>query len=169
MTGPRRLSYWIVPCAEHSNRYFDVISRLAKINLSPAFAPHVSLASIEGEQPDMDPCLKILSGLTVKPIEIDMTESFTMSMFVRLERHPALLQARDFMMAQPGAVSSRSFDPHMSLCYGAPPAGAADWPEIKALLDHPIRFDRVHVVAIPPKVETDDDVRGWNELLSYPF
>lgn len=133
------------------------------------FAPHVSLAAIEGEQPDLQPCLDILAGLVVKPAELGMTDAFTMSLFVRLERHPALLQARAFMTAQPGNASSRDFDPHLSLCYGAPPEGVMEWTDVRALLDHPIRFNRLSAVGIPPVVETHDDVQGWNALQTYPF
>ncbi|MEO1554593.1 MAG: hypothetical protein AAFR82_11745 [Pseudomonadota bacterium] len=169
MTPTRRLSYWIVPCAEDSARYFEVIKRLALNNNSRMFAPHVSLASIEGEQPDLKPCLDSLAGLVVNPVEIDMTDAFNMSLFVRLERHPALLKARAFLKAQPGANSSRAFDPHLSLYYGMAPAGAADWDMVRALLDHPVRFVSLHAVAIPPRVETQDDVKDWNALQTYPF
>ncbi|MEL7111199.1 MAG: hypothetical protein AAGL99_18235 [Pseudomonadota bacterium] len=169
MSVPRRVSYWIVPRAEDAARYFQVINRLARANNAPVFAPHLSLASIEGEQPDLSPCLEILEGLELQPLEISMTDVFTMSLFVRVERHPALLAARDFMQSQPGAISSRAFDPHLSLCYGPPPKGAEAWQDIRALLNQPIRFHSLHAVAIPPQVETQDDVRSWNDLESYPI
>ena len=169
MSPSPRLSYWVVPCAEDTARYFDVIARLAKARNAPVFAPHVSLASIEGEQPDLSPCLELLCGLEVQPLEIGMTDAFTMSLFVRVERHPALLKACDFMLNQPGGKTSRDFDPHLSLCYGAPPEGAADWDAVRALLDQPVRFNALHAAQIPPIVETDEDVRSWNALQTFSF
>ncbi len=169
MSSTRRLSYWVVPCADDTARFFDVVSRLARVRNAPVFSPHMSLISIEGEQPDLSSCLDLLRGLEVQPVEIGMTDAFTMSLFVRMEPHPALLEAREFLLNQPRAKSSRDFDPHLSLCYGAPPEGAADWDQVRALLDQPVRFDALRSVVIPPIVETDEDVRRWREVQTFPF
>ncbi|MEO1189955.1 MAG: hypothetical protein AAFW60_12875 [Pseudomonadota bacterium] len=169
MSRPARIYYWLVPCAEDATRYSKVISRLAATQGAPLFTPHASLAAIEGVQPDLAPCLELLAGLEVEPLEIDMTDAFTMSLFVRIERHPALLQARQYMQEQPGAISSRDFDPHLSLCYGVPPQDAENWEAVRALLDQPIRFNRLNTVAIPPRVETYDDVRAWKALETHAF
>ncbi|MEL7540128.1 MAG: hypothetical protein AAGJ51_04430 [Pseudomonadota bacterium] len=169
MSGAHRIYYWLVPCAKDAARFSDVVAHLADTQNAPVFTPHMSLAAIDGDQPDLQPCIDILSGLVVAPVEIDMTDAFTMSLFVRIERHPALLRARAYMEAQPGIISSRAFDPHLSLCYGPPPAGAADWDAVKALSEQPIRFDRLKTVDIPPRVETYDDIRAWKALQSIPF
>ena len=166
---PRRVFYWLVPCAEDSARYAEVVAHLSKSQNAPVFTPHMSLAAIEGAQPDLQPCLDLLAGLSVEPIEIDTSSAFTMSLFVRVERADALLKARHYMQGQPGMTASRPFDPHLSLCYGPPPKGAEDWNMVRALLQHPIRFDRLNTIDIPSRVESYDDVRAWKPLQSYVF
>lgn len=150
-------------------RYDALITRLAKAQDAPTFTPHMSLASIEGRLPDLRPCFDLLSGLELKPVEIDASDAFTMSLFLRVERHPKLLEARKWMEAQPGMKASRTFDPHLSLCYGEPPADAANLDIVRSLMDAPIRFDQLRTVAIPERVETYDDVRAWKTLETYVF
>lgn len=169
MKLPRRVYYWLVPCAEDSDRYAEVVARLSKLQNAPVFTPHMSLAAIEGAQPDLQPCLDLLAGLIVEPVEIDTSSAFTMSLFVRVERADALLKAREYMQGHPGMTASRPFDPHISLYYGPPPDGAEHWDIVKALLRHPIRFDRLNTVDIPPRVESYDDIRAWKPLQSYAF
>ncbi|MEM7328819.1 MAG: hypothetical protein AAF437_08785 [Pseudomonadota bacterium] len=164
MNPPARVSYWLLPCDQDAERFQAAIDALADAQNAPAFGPHMSLASIAGQQPDLQSCLDRLRGLKLEPLEIDATDVFTMSLFVRVKPNPALLQARTWMEAQAGFQSQRAFDPHLSLCYGPPPAGAQEWRTVRATLKGPILFDRLAAVDIPPRVETYDHIRAWKIL-----
>lgn len=169
MTSQKRTYYWLVPSAEDKSRFNPIIEKLADVQNAPVFEPHLSLAAIEGVQPDLQPCLDLVRDLSLMPLEIGVTDTFTMSLFVRVERSQRLLNARRYMEQQPGFKASRSFDPHLSLCYGARPPHAENMPEVQNLLASPIRFDTLCTVAIPAKVETYDDVRSWRVLERHPL
>jgi len=60
--------------------------------------------------------------------------------------------------------SSRSFEPHISLCYGAPQVDDALHVEIADLLSRPVHFDRVWAVEIRLPVVSHDEVQRWKPL-----
>ena len=169
MSEDRVTYFWCVPAAEDAARFQGVIDALADRQDAPCYMPHLSLASLSGPLPDLSPVLQTLHGLTLQPQEIAQTEAFTMSLFLRVERHLSLIQARETFEHLPGIRSSREFDPHLSLCYGTPPPGAEKQEAVQALLQSPIKFDRLVLVDIPAKVSTYDDIRAWKVVRSIPF
>ena len=169
MSGESVTYYWCVPGPAEEARFQAVIDELASAQGAPCFIPHMSLASVKGAAPDLGPILNDLQGLKLKPLAIDETETFTMSLFLRVEPNAALLQARKAFEAVSGFQSSRSFDPHLSLCYGPPPPGAANLASVQALLQKPVTFDRLVTVDIPARGSTYDDIRAWNVLGTIPF
>lgn len=169
MSADRVTYYWCVPSTEDAARIQAVIEGLADVQGAPHFMPHMSLASVHGLAPDLSPTLSELRGLQVQPLEIAETGAFTMSLFLRVEKHPALIRARQAFESLPGFRSSRAFDPHLSLCYGSPPAGAAQSDKVQELLSKPLCFDRLVTVDIPASVSTYDDIRAWKVLESIPF
>lgn len=169
MTIDRVTYFWCVPASEDAARLQAVIDVLAETQNAPRFLPHLSLASMNGPLPDLSEILRDLKGLQLQPEEIGETDTFTMSLFLRVERHPALLKARSVFETMPGFRSSRSFDPHLSLCYGPPPHGAVHSVRVRDLLKTPILFDRLVTVDIPASVTTYDDIRAWKVLETIPF
>lgn len=169
MNDERVTYYWCVPAPEDEARFQSVIDELALAQGAPSFMPHMSLASVKGRGPDLTPILDDLRGLQLQPLEVDETDAFTMSLFLRVEPGQALIKARKAFETIPGFQSSRSFDPHLSLCYGPPPQRAANFASVQALLDEPVTFDRLAIVDIPARVSTYDDIRAWKVLDTIPF
>lgn len=167
MTQRAETLYWLVPCAADATRFQSVIDAIAADQNAPSFSPHLTLGAVRGDPPRIDRVLDALAGLTLEPKEIDQTDQFTMSLFIRFRTSPALMAGRQALESVPGFRLGRTFDPHLSLCYGSPVDRVSMDNEIAALLDHPVRFDRLVAMHIPLPVETHDDVRKWREVASH--
>ena len=113
-------AYWLVPSDQDATRFQAVVDALADQQGAPRFRAHLSFGSVVGEEPELSGVLEQLSGLTLNPIEIAQTLSFTMSLFVRFAPTEELLAARTLLASSPGFQASRDFDPHISLAYGTP-------------------------------------------------
>lgn len=161
--------FWCVPDADDAARFQSVIDDLASRQKAPWFQPHLTLGAVRGAEPDIHPVLDAMSEFELSPIEIGETSTFTMSLFVRFAASDALLAGRNAMEGLPGFRPGRDFDPHMSLCYGDPVDRAEFDADIAALLERPVKFDRLVAMRIPIPVETYDDIRAWEELGSYPI
>ena len=163
------VSYWCLPCEADAARYAAIIDALALAQGAAAFAPHLTLATFSSPGDDFTDILAALQGLVLEPLEIDGTEVFTTSLFVRFRASDALLAARRLMEALPGFRPGRAFDPHISLCYGPPPDLTPLRPALQALLARPVRFDRLTAMNITLPVETHADVAAWRMEASCPF
>lgn len=157
------IAYWLVPAPEHTAQFHSVVDKLADQQGAPRFHPHLSFGSIAGKEPDLTEVVRLLRGLELRASEVAHSPSFTMSLFVRFEPTEQLLRARSALESCPGFRSSRDFDPHISLCYGAPIDRAALQDEIRALLDHTVRFDRLVATEITLPVESHADVELWRQ------
>ena len=157
------IAYWLVPTAEHKARFQCVVDALADQQGAPRFDPHLSFGSFTDTEPDLDGVLQLLSGLELSPTEIAQSPSFTMSLFLRFKPTEQILRARAALETRPGFRTSRDFDPHISLCYGAPENRDALQDEIQALLDQPVQFDRLIATNITLPVETHADVELWTQ------
>ena len=161
------LGYCCVPCEEDAGRYASVIAAIAKAQGAPVFLPHLTLGTLEEAPSGLAGVIEALRGLVLRPTEIDGTDVFTKSFFVRFEATDALLSARERLEQLPEFHPGRAFDPHMSLCYGPPPAAFRVDPEVLALLDRPVRFDRLVALKTTLPVETYADVAGWTVTGQY--
>ena len=169
MTRERRQLIWLGPSAADAARFQAIIDDLAQKQDAPRFSPHMTLASFEAQVPDIEPALEILKGLQLNPAGIGQSEVFTQSLFLRVEANEALLQARAYFKSCPGFRAGRVFDPHLSLCYGTPPVGAAEMPSVNALLDTPVHFDCLKIVEIKMPVDSYDAIRAWEDRELYSF
>ena len=169
MNAVEETIFWLVPDPEHALRFQAVVDALAAAQGAPSFRPHITLGAVRGAQADIAGVLEGLPPLTLSPVEVDATERFTMSLFVRFERTDALMSARTAMEELPGFRAGRAFDPHISLCYGASPNRVKMAADIRALLRAPVRFDRMIAMRIPLPVDSYDDIRKWNEVGSFEF
>ena len=161
------ISYWVVPCAEDGAAFQSVIEALARAQNGAVFQPHISLGSLMARDPDIGDVTTCLKGLTLTPSELGRSDVFTQSLFVNFEPDDKLQRARACPESRATFRSSRAFEPHISLCYGAPVNEAAFAPSIEALLKKPVRFDCVQVVEIGLPVETYDQVRAWSPLATH--
>lgn len=163
------VSLWLIPTEPDAARFQTVIDGLAAQQGAPRFAPHISLGSFVGETPHLDPLLSLLSGLVSLPKGVDRSAVFTTSLFVRFELTDQLKAARQWLEALSVFRKGRSFDPHISLCYGAPIAEDKVAAEIGELCAQPVRFDRLRLMRISVPVETHDDVARWSQLDELKF
>jgi hypothetical protein len=161
------IAYWLVPADQDAARFQAVVDALADQQGAPRFRAHLSFGSVVGEEPELGVVLKQLRGLTLNPVEIAQSPSFTMSLFVRFAPTEQLLTARTLMASSPGFQSSRDFDPHISLAYGTPKDLDALQPEVDALLKSPVRFDRLIATSIWLPVETYADIARWKQRSEY--
>ena len=158
------VGYWCLPCAQDATRFREIITTLAKAQDAPVFEPHMSLGTLANAATDLIGVRRALTDLVLMPAAIDGTDAFTKSLFVRLAPSPGLSRARSLLETDPAFLARRAFDPHISLCYGTPPAGAADMHSVCSLLSVPVRFDRLAAVEISLPVETYDDVRAFTTV-----
>lgn len=160
-------SVWLIPCPEDAARYQRVIDTLAARLSAPSFLPHVSLGSLQSEIETDQALIARLKGLSLEPIELATSPRFTMSLFVRLQATPQLQRARDWLEGQSGFVSSRPFEPHISLCYGPPPDHEDLNVEMTALASRRIRFERLAMMRIALPVQAPVDIAGWRQQALY--
>lgn len=162
-------SFWLVPCEADAARFQRVIDALAGRQSAPQFLPHVSLGSVQGHVKEAGELITLLRGLKLDPVEIDASDSFTMSLILRLKLTSQLQKARDWLEAQPGFTSSRRFDPHISLCYGWPPEREDLASQVDALIQKSVRFNRLVLMQIMTPVKSHEDVAFWKPLATHSF
>ena len=167
MSDEHVVSLWLKPCLSDRERIQPVIDQLAEAQGAPRFPPHMSLGSVTDASVDFAPLLTVLTGLSLTPIELDATPVFTKSLFVRFEISDQLAAARSCLEAVPGFRSRRTFDPHISLCYGKPVATKHLSSEIDRLLSAPVAFDRLQLMRVKLPVETHADVAAWTPIESF--
>lgn len=167
MTRTTIVAYWALPKVQDGLAYQQVIDALAEAQGGARFTPHVSLGSLEAFDADIDDIVSALRGLTVKPTYLGRSSVFTQSLYVDLEQSAQLEQARASLAGRKGFRSTRTFAPHISLCYGQPVNEDALKPQIEALLLKPIRIDRVQAVEISLPVETHADVSAWSPIETF--
>jgi len=164
MRRDRAVSYWLLPCKPDAARYKQTIERLTSETGGQEFKPHITLGTLHAAEPDLTSTLTTLKAMTLRPTEIGATAVFTTSLFVRFSPTRDLLNARAEFERLPGFRQGRMFDPHISLHYGPPPKGSMRWPEVRALLDRPVLFDRLVAVAIELPITRAEHLETWVEL-----
>ena len=157
----RIVSIWCLPCPEDARRYEDVVSNLTKASSTPVFQPHLTLGSLT-HHADLTGLFK--EEFCLEPLELDGNSVFTTSLFVRFKVSEALRRARQTVEQNVAFRSSRGFDPHISLHYGPPPIAARDSEQVLALLNHPVRFDRVAAIEMEVPIEDPSALQTWRTL-----
>lgn len=156
-------SVWLVPAEEDAQRCSDIICKLAGELKAPVFPPHLTIGSSE-QHVDLEQLGSEIDPICAAPIKIETEAEFTRSLVIQFEATPPLLALRKRMEQIPGFRPGRSFDPHISLCYGPPPPGAIDRLDIAALVAGHVKFDRLVITEITLPVTSFDDVRLWREV-----
>lgn len=161
------VAYWALPHAQDGLAYQYVIDALAEAQGGVRFTPHISLGSLETFDADVDEVVSALRGLMVRPTQLGRSSVFTKSFYVDFAQNDQLELARASLAGRNGFRSTRSFAPHISLCYGPPVNEDALKPMIEALLTKPVRIDRVRAVEISLPVETHADVSTWSPIATF--
>lgn len=169
MTVSRVFSCWLIPCTEDGSAYSRIISHFAQTQGRAEFAPHLSLGSLTELDETIDGTLSSLAGLTLQPTRIGRSDLFTQSLFVELEPNAALREARAYLEARPSFHSSRTFAPHISLCYGPTENERDVEAEMHDLLQRSVTFDRLQIVEVSLPVTTQQQVAAWTPLRTYRY
>ena len=157
-------SVWLIPRAEDTARLKRTMDDIADKQKGPQFQPHSSIGSLTSSRPNLSDVFGTISELDLVPIEIDRTDSFTMSLFIRFEMSKALSELRQTLEGADSFKARRVFDPHLSLCYGPPPEAYASIAKPAELLDQPIRFDQIWMMDIEVPVVSHAQVRKWRKV-----
>ncbi|MEL6861058.1 MAG: hypothetical protein AAGL11_04410 [Pseudomonadota bacterium] len=166
MSPQKVTSIWLVPNSEDGARIKHISDQLADAQKGARFQPHITLGSLTTSEPDLNAMFGAAPAVELKPIEIDRTDTFTMALFIRLEISPQLAELRAALESAKGFRASRTFDPHVSLCYGSPPEHLGLSVHFSELLDHPVRFNQIWAMEINVPVETHANVRTWRKIAS---
>ena len=160
----RIVSIWCLRNPEDARRYEDVISSLTKASSTQAFQPHLTLGSLS-QRSDLSGLIK--TGFSLAPLELDGNAVFTTSLFVRFKASEPLIRARQTLEQNLSFRPGRVFDPHISLHYGPPPCEATKSKQVSALLDHPVRFDRLAAIEMEVPIEDPSALLTWRTLDTY--
>ena len=156
-------SVWALPTGTAETSYQSVIDNLARRVNAPTFRPHVTLGSVD-HQIDLEGFADGMGPTIEVPLSLQFGSTFTRSLIVQLKMTDWFRTMRERLEVRSGFASSRVFDPHISLCYGAPPSGAATLPVVRDLIDEPVELSRLALMEITLPVETYEDVCNWREV-----
>ncbi len=140
-------------------RFQRVISDLAREQGGAVFPPHMTLGSFH-EAPDLRALAAGIPAFTLQPTDLARSDAFTLSLFVRLGVTTPVTDVRARIEAHDGFRPGRTFEPHISLCYGAPPTGCEDRDDIAELLSEPVRFDRLTLVELTLPITGNAEIEG---------
>ena len=167
MTRERAVTYWLLPRSEDAARYKAVIQNLAGASGGRVFEPHLTLGTLHERASNLSSVISNLKALTLSPLEIDGTDVFTTSLFLRFKPSDAVLAARSAFETLDGFRSGRTFDPHISLHYGAPPRDARARSDVQQLLKAQVTFDRLVAVSVELPITRLEDLDAWRVLDSF--
>jgi 2'-5' RNA ligase len=161
-------SLWLMPEGARREKLTSLIARLAaRLGTSP-FVPHVTLLpGVCGPEAGILEGARALASdlapLDLEPAGVDGLEEHFRCLFLRITGSGDLVGAHARAARQFGRAPDPTFDPHLTLVYGALPASrkAALASEIGAALPPGFRARRLHVW------RTQGVVAEWRELESF--
>jgi len=161
------IAYWSMPAGAASEFFEKTIHELASRFDAPPFEPHLTLfVAPEGSQAPRDVLGEVASSdLVLVAHEIDWSEKFTETLFVRFERNQALLDLVEALRKSSGGFGQYQIDPHLSLIYKKLPAKTkrALAGEIQLSFSE-VRFKGIRAMRCKSPTETAEDVREWKLL-----
>lgn len=157
----RVYSVWCLPQATDETRFDLAIEELAARSGGPVFQPHLTLGTFSAPAS--------LTGLSdqafsLEPQALDGTPIFTTSLFVRFGQTDVLSRARAALESRKAFRPGRDFDPHMSLHYGPPPAGARQVEVLQDLLRQSVLFDRLALIEMKVPIEDHSAIATWRTI-----
>lgn len=171
MTSLPKVAFWLMPEQDERKRLETVIADLARACSTPRFAPHVTLYSCRrsADQAELALLARLAAAtppLTLTPKTTEVGQPLAQALFWSIPSQPrltALFQALHAGVAQP---SDYRLQPHLSLLYSDLPSDRRR--ELGRTLCPPavLHCNELRAVAIPARLATMDDFRGWQTLLS---
>ena len=152
---PSHYSLWLMPTGEVRERLAGTILNLSRQYATPAFEPHVTLASgITGPAGEvaskMRRLAKSVAPFTVRLTKVDGLEEYFRCLFVRVAPTHPIMSANERAREAFHLERQAGFMPHLSLLYGRLPADMKE--RIIALLGPQSRLDfkvsRLHLYLI---------------------
>lgn len=166
-----RIAFWLVPRAHDRAMLQSIIVSLAKRYAAPVFVPHVTVYSCKRTQEQRE--LLVMAGLArrCRPFEMQCLglsgkDRLTQVLFVSLQKDASTVALSRSLHADVPQPSNYKFEPHLSLLYQN--ISADDRDPLVRDIQIPLRkiiFDELWAVAIPDRLETLDDLGGWQNLL----
>lgn len=166
MTTPREaLAVWLVPAAREREFFAGIIRDLATRFDAPVFAPHLTLHGGEMEPHRARAVLAKINAAESYELqvhEIGWCENYTKTLFVRFGLSAELRELRALVGEALSLDGTTQLDPHLSLLYKEMPLPAKEElaQTIKISFER-ITFDRMQLVAHPPRITRREDVEAW--------
>jgi 2'-5' RNA ligase len=148
-----KICHWLVPGGESRRLLQETIDQLGREYDGPSFVPHVTLFAHDGEQYDAGKLQAVLRGrasITLQPVRITGTESFTKCVFVEFAESATLEELAAAVRLD--VESDYEFHAHLSLIYAA--------------LDSETRQDVARALLLPPPIVCDEI---WTVLTETPI
>lgn len=116
-------SLWLMPTGAVAKKFSQLISQLAEQYSSLNFPPHVTLVgSIEASEEEMinktQEVAKLIHPYTIKLMNVDYTDYYYRSLFVRVEPTVDVLEAYQKVREIYPSPQETGYMPHFSLLYG---------------------------------------------------
>jgi 2'-5' RNA ligase len=163
-------SLWLMPTGAVDKKFSQLISQLAEQNSSPNFPPHVTLVgSIESYEEETiiktQEVAKLIHPYTIKLMNVDYTDYYYRSLFVRVEPTGDVLEAYQKVKEIFPSPQEIGYMPHFSLLYGN------FSPEIKEQIKKKIgdRFTDEFEVNSLHLYLTHGDVSKWHKIRDFPL
>ncbi len=115
-------SLWLMPDGETHDQLVSLIAELARRRGTPTFAPHLTLlGGLSAAESDVIALSAQLAesapALRLECLELQHSEAYYKSVFVRLSPSPELLRLRTKALEGVG-LAAGPYEPHLSLVYG---------------------------------------------------
>ncbi len=165
---PENIAFWLMPAAREQRFFATLIRNLALRFDAPIFEPHLTLhdgklqASVAADALQKIPTQRSYQ-LQIK--EIDFSEAFTRTLFVRFSPSDSLIELRDAIGETLRLPAADNFDPHLSLIYkDLPLSEKEDLARATKIPWRVVSFDALAVIAHPPEINSRADVQAWRIL-----
>ena len=160
-------AYWSMPAGEAREFFDGLIRELAMRFDAPPFQPHLTLfVAPEGSRAPRKVLREVPSpDLVLVAGEIDWSEKFTETLFVRFDRDQILLDLIEAIRKSSGGSGRYEIALHLSLIYKKLPAKTK-----RALVEEiqlpfsEVGFQEIRAVRCKNPTKTADDVRDWKVL-----
>jgi 2'-5' RNA ligase len=161
-----RISYWLLPEPTVRASLQHVIDELAAAYAGPAFVPHMTVAVSAQAAPDavrqrLTQGAATIAPLLLSPVELQFSPAFTQSCFVHFKREAELMQLAHGFHRREASTATYSFNPHMSLFYGALSAAQRQRILQRVALPQVIQFSELWAIRILNKTASAQDVHDW--------
>lgn len=167
-------SVWIMPDEPLREQLHSIIGKLAAEFDAVDFEPHVTIYSGPSDDEAIQGLAAKVAGMfvcpTLTPAGLDGTDSYTKSLFIRLEDSGETGRMFDALREGSARSSEYSLDPHLSLLYKT--LSETKRAEICRTLAIPTglyRFDRIRVIATEIPLTRLEQIRRWRTVFESPI